>query len=457
MTELDRRPRAAAAVARRRLGRVARGAPALPRVARALGAACPSRAAPIPRSTARRSAPGAARGTASATSTPRTASGCSSLDGRFAGEVSLGSVQRGPFQMGYIGYWIDEALAGHGYVPEGVVLMMRYAFEALQPAPPRGRDRAAQRARAGASPRSSGYATRAPRVRFLQIQGVYEDHIRYAITAEEWHERGHELVGAASVDRDASTVGASAGRRAGGRRRRRLARRSVGRARHVARRSQTSSTLGRARRRSDARRSSSARPCGTVVERARARSGVELATGFESRRVVDAPAVGCRDSSTPAVAAQPASATRLGSGVGAARVRRVESVERTDRGSASGRLADGGVAGVDRRLVLERRLDLRRGRPRSRAPRARRRGEPAVPRPARASATRVRRRAAGRASSGRSAAGRALIAVLVTEHHGACAGAGSGRTPRSAARGGRSRTPRQVGQRNVSTVRAPRP
>ena len=54
------------------------------------------------------------------------------LDGRFAGEVSLGSVQRGPFQMGYIGYWIDEALAGGGYVPEGVVLIMQYAFDALQ-------------------------------------------------------------------------------------------------------------------------------------------------------------------------------------------------------------------------------------------------------------------------------------------------------------------------------------
>jgi len=31
-------------------------------------------------------------------------------------------------------------------------------------------------------------------VRFLQIQGVYEDHIRYAMTVEEWRERGHELV-----------------------------------------------------------------------------------------------------------------------------------------------------------------------------------------------------------------------------------------------------------------------
>ena len=30
--------------------------------------------------------------------------------------------------------------------------------------------------------------------RFLQIQGAYEDHIRYAITVEEWRERGSELV-----------------------------------------------------------------------------------------------------------------------------------------------------------------------------------------------------------------------------------------------------------------------
>jgi ribosomal-protein-alanine N-acetyltransferase len=30
--------------------------------------------------------------------------------------------------------------------------------------------------------------------RFLQIQGTYEDHIRYAITLEEWRERASELI-----------------------------------------------------------------------------------------------------------------------------------------------------------------------------------------------------------------------------------------------------------------------
>jgi [ribosomal protein S5]-alanine N-acetyltransferase len=114
-------------------------------------------------------------------------------DGRFAGEVSLGSVQRGPFQMGYIGYWIDEALAGYGFVPEGVVLMMRHAFEALQlhrlEAAIVPRNQASRRVAEKLGLRDEGTA-----VRFLQIQGEYEDHVRYAMTIEEWNERGHELV-----------------------------------------------------------------------------------------------------------------------------------------------------------------------------------------------------------------------------------------------------------------------
>jgi len=116
-------------------------------------------------------------------------------DGRFAGEVSLGSVQRGPFQMAYVGYWIDEALAGLRYVPEGVVLIMRYAFDAL----------ALHRIEAAIVPRNAASRRVAERlglrdegiaVRFLQIQGVYEDHVRYAITAEEWRAREAELTSA---------------------------------------------------------------------------------------------------------------------------------------------------------------------------------------------------------------------------------------------------------------------
>lgn len=114
-------------------------------------------------------------------------------DGRFAGEISIGSVQRGPFQMGYLGYWIDQALAGRGYTPEGVVLALRQCFEelglhrvevAIVP-----RNRASRRVVEKLGLRDEGTA-----VGFLQIQGTYEDHVRYAMTAEEWHERGHVLM-----------------------------------------------------------------------------------------------------------------------------------------------------------------------------------------------------------------------------------------------------------------------
>ena len=52
-------------------------------------------------------------------------------DGTLLGEVSLGSVLRGPFQSCFIGYWIDAEHAGRGYIPEGVVLIIRYGFEEL--------------------------------------------------------------------------------------------------------------------------------------------------------------------------------------------------------------------------------------------------------------------------------------------------------------------------------------
>jgi ribosomal-protein-alanine N-acetyltransferase len=116
-------------------------------------------------------------------------------DGRFAGEVSLGSVARGPFQSAYVGYWIDEALAGHGYVPEGVVLILRYAFETLAlhrlEAAIVPRNRASRRVVEKLGLREEGTARE-----FLQIQGVYEDHVRYAITADEWDARRADLTAA---------------------------------------------------------------------------------------------------------------------------------------------------------------------------------------------------------------------------------------------------------------------
>jgi ribosomal-protein-alanine N-acetyltransferase len=110
----------------------------------------------------------------------------------FIGEVSLGSVQRGPFQSANVGYWIDESQAGKGYMPEAVAVVLRYAFDEL----------GLHRVEAAIVPRNArsrrvaeklGMRDEGTSDRFLQIRGVWEDHVRYAITAEEWATRKPEL------------------------------------------------------------------------------------------------------------------------------------------------------------------------------------------------------------------------------------------------------------------------
>ncbi len=117
------------------------------------------------------------------------------VDGHLAGEINVSGVQRGPFQNAYVGYWIDQAQAGQGYVPEALTTVARFAFEdvrlhrlqvAIIP-----RNQASRRVVEKLRLREEGVA-----IRYLAINGVWEDHIRYAITAEEWSERSDELLAA---------------------------------------------------------------------------------------------------------------------------------------------------------------------------------------------------------------------------------------------------------------------
>jgi ribosomal-protein-alanine N-acetyltransferase len=114
------------------------------------------------------------------------------VDGVFAGEVNLNNVHRGPMQSGTVGYWIDQSRAGRNYVPEGVIVLMRFAFEELRlhrleiciiP-----RNTNSRRVMEKLEIREEGIAQR-----FLEINGVWEDHLRFGMTAEEWQERREEL------------------------------------------------------------------------------------------------------------------------------------------------------------------------------------------------------------------------------------------------------------------------
>ena len=114
------------------------------------------------------------------------------VDADFAGEMNLSSIQRGPFQNSYVGYWIDEARAGQGLTPEALVVAMKFGFEELRlhrvqvaiiP-----RNTASRRVVEKLALREEGLAER-----YLEINGQWEDHIRYAITTEEWDVRAAEL------------------------------------------------------------------------------------------------------------------------------------------------------------------------------------------------------------------------------------------------------------------------
>jgi len=115
------------------------------------------------------------------------------VDNAFAGEMNLNNVVRGALQSGTIGYWIDRARAGHGYVAEGVVAVLRHAFEDLD----------LHRVEICIVPRNHnshrvvekiGLRNEGTAQRFLEINGVWEDHVRYGITVEEWIARRPEFV-----------------------------------------------------------------------------------------------------------------------------------------------------------------------------------------------------------------------------------------------------------------------
>jgi [ribosomal protein S5]-alanine N-acetyltransferase len=117
------------------------------------------------------------------------------VDNAFAGEVNLNNVVRGALQSGTVGYWIDRARAGHSYVAEGVAVLARFAFEELHLhrleicIVPRNAN--SRRVMEKLQIREEGVAER-----YLEINGTWEDHMRFGITAEEWSARRGALTDA---------------------------------------------------------------------------------------------------------------------------------------------------------------------------------------------------------------------------------------------------------------------
>ena len=108
--------------------------------------------------------------------------------GSLVGGFNLNNIVRGIFQNADAGWWVAVDQARKGYATEGVRALVRHA---LNPAPP---GLALHRVQCGIIPRNVASLAVAARVgfrreglaqRYLKINGVWEDHAIFAITAED--------------------------------------------------------------------------------------------------------------------------------------------------------------------------------------------------------------------------------------------------------------------------------
>jgi ribosomal-protein-alanine N-acetyltransferase len=104
------------------------------------------------------------------------------------GRIGLTQVTRGPLESAYLGYWIDAQHQGRGLTTEAVEAVLAFAFG---PA-------ALHRVGAGVMPRNAasirvlekiGMRREGLAERLLKVAGVWEDHLQFALTSDEWHAR----------------------------------------------------------------------------------------------------------------------------------------------------------------------------------------------------------------------------------------------------------------------------
>ncbi len=110
---------------------------------------------------------------------------CRADNEEVVGLVSLSQIFRGPFDNAIMGYWVGAACVRKGYGAAGVRLALARAFGALK----------LHRVEANVMPtneasialvRRVGFREEGYSPRYLQIAGRWEDHTRWALTAEDW-------------------------------------------------------------------------------------------------------------------------------------------------------------------------------------------------------------------------------------------------------------------------------
>ena len=106
------------------------------------------------------------------------------VEGRLAGQLTIGNVVRGAFNSAYAGYWVDSHVAGRGVMPTALALAVDHCFGSVG----LHRIEANVRPENAASRRvveKLGFRQEGLHERYLAIDGAYRDHIGYAVTVED--------------------------------------------------------------------------------------------------------------------------------------------------------------------------------------------------------------------------------------------------------------------------------
>jgi RimJ/RimL family protein N-acetyltransferase len=107
--------------------------------------------------------------------------------GTIVGVFNISEIVRGFFQNAYLGFYAVANYAGHGYMSSGLKLVLQTVFEEMK----------LHRLEANIQPdntssihlvRNNGFRKEGYSPRYLNINGVWRDHERWAITIEDWQQ-----------------------------------------------------------------------------------------------------------------------------------------------------------------------------------------------------------------------------------------------------------------------------
>ncbi len=122
-------------------------------------------------------------------------------DDTLTGVININDIVMGGFRSGSLGYYGSAAYAGRGYMTEGLALVLDHAFTKLE----------LHRLEANVQPDNSaslalvrrlGFRKEGFSPAFLKIGGLWRDHERWAMLAEEWfsaHDAPHDAPHASHV------------------------------------------------------------------------------------------------------------------------------------------------------------------------------------------------------------------------------------------------------------------